>query len=356
MVEAGTQVLGLRFSDAVVGGGTAANYELQSAGPDGLLGTADDQIMPLAVYYDGTTATLTVPALPEGVYRLTVFDTITNAKGVALDGNGVAGSNWVRDFVVTPSSQLFASTPTYPTGGVDPVSIVSGDFTGNGLSDLAVANYTSGTVSVLLADGSGGFSAATTYSSGGSGPRALVAGDFNHDGNLDLAVANYGSNNIGLLLGNGQGGFAAPATFATGGTMPDALAAGDFNHDGKLDLAVANSGSNNVSVLLGNGHGGFATAATYGTGSVNPGATISRWETSMATEIWISPSIARSKRSEFSWATAAADSPPPRRQWDRTALKSSAPWRRRTSMATDSRISQLAETITCHGITSPIWR
>jgi uncharacterized repeat protein (TIGR01451 family) len=272
MVEAGTQVLALRFNEAVVGGGTAANYKLQSAGPDGLLGTADDQIMPLAVHYQAAVATLTVPALPEGVYRLTVFDTITNVKGVPLNGNGTTSSNWVRDFVVTPSSQLFASTPTYPTGGVDPVAIVSGDFNGDGFSDLAVANYTSGTVSVLLADGSGGFLTATTYSSGGSEPRALVAGDFNGDGNLDLAVANYGSNNVGLLLGNGKGGFAAPVTFSTGGIMPDALAAADFNHDGNLDLAVANYGSNNVGVLLGNGHGGFATAATFGTGGVNPGA------------------------------------------------------------------------------------
>ena len=95
-----------------------------------------------------------------------------------------------------------------------------------------------------------------------------VAGDFNRDGNLDLAVANYGSNKIGLLLGNGQGGFAAPATFATGGNDP--LARGcDFNHDGKLDLAVAKPlpSSNNVGMLLGDGHGRFATATTYGTGS-----------------------------------------------------------------------------------------
>ena len=32
-------------------------------------------------------------------------------------------------------------------------------------------------------------------------------GDFNGDGKLDLAVANYGSNTVSVLLGNGNGTF-----------------------------------------------------------------------------------------------------------------------------------------------------
>jgi hypothetical protein len=51
-----------------------------------------------------------------------------------------------------------------------------------------------------------GFSAATNYSTG-SGPSAVAVADFNGDGKNDLAVANYGSNNISVLLGNGNGSF-----------------------------------------------------------------------------------------------------------------------------------------------------
>ena len=55
---AGTTTLAITFRKTVVGGGTAANYQLQNAGPDGLPGTADDVIVPLTVSYSGSTATL----------------------------------------------------------------------------------------------------------------------------------------------------------------------------------------------------------------------------------------------------------------------------------------------------------
>ena len=73
--------LAVGFSQAVLGGGTAANFELQSAGADGLLGTADDTTIPLSASYSGTTTTLSFAALAAGLYRLTVFDTITDTGG-----------------------------------------------------------------------------------------------------------------------------------------------------------------------------------------------------------------------------------------------------------------------------------
>jgi VCBS repeat protein len=46
---------------------------------------------------------------------------------------------------------------------------------------------------------------------------------------LDLAVANFGSNNVSILLGNGTGLFGTPATNFPVGTQPQSLAVGDFN-------------------------------------------------------------------------------------------------------------------------------
>ena len=46
-------------------------------------------------------------------------------------------------------------------------------------------------------------------------PIALVTGDFNGDGRTDLAVANYDDNDVSILLGKGDGTFAAPGQFAT---------------------------------------------------------------------------------------------------------------------------------------------
>jgi uncharacterized delta-60 repeat protein/CSLREA domain-containing protein len=98
-LAAGTTSLQVNFSKPVVGANQASNYQLQSVGPDGLLGTADDVIVPLAVSYSGTTATLTFSARPSGVYWLTVKDNITDAAGNKLDGDGdgTPGGNYMPE-------------------------------------------------------------------------------------------------------------------------------------------------------------------------------------------------------------------------------------------------------------------
>jgi hypothetical protein len=101
-----------------------------------------------------------------------------------------------------------------------------------------------------------------------TGPRRFAVADFNGDGILDLAVANYSPNTVSILLGTGDGTFTAGASPATG-NEPYWLAAGDFNGDGKMDLAVANYEDGTVTILEGKGNGTFATAATSGVGE-NP--------------------------------------------------------------------------------------
>jgi hypothetical protein len=110
----GATSLQVSFSEPVVGAATAANYELRSQGADGILGNGDDTIVPVSPSYAGTTATLNFSALPAGVYRLTVKGTIADAAGNALDGdgNGTAGGDYVRDFVVGAST----TTLTGPNG------------------------------------------------------------------------------------------------------------------------------------------------------------------------------------------------------------------------------------------------
>src|SRR2546425_1268326 len=86
----------------------------------------------------------------------------------------------------------------------------------------------------------------------GRSPDSVAVGDFNGDGKLDLAVANFDSSDVSVLLGNGDGSFKAALTFGAG-RGPSFVAVGDFNGDGKLDLAVANPGSSDSSVLHTNG-------------------------------------------------------------------------------------------------------
>jgi len=148
--------------------------------------------------------------------------------------------------------------------GSDPLCLVTGDFTGNGILDLATANIYSNNVSVLLGDGDGTFQPAVEYAVG-SFPVSLVSGDFNGDGTTDLATPNYLSNDVSVLLGNGDGTFQPAVEYAVG-QSPVAIVAGDFTGNGILDLAVANTNSNDVSILLGNGDGTFQPAVEYAVG------------------------------------------------------------------------------------------
>ena len=60
--------------------------------------------------------------------------------------------------------------------------LVGGDFNGDGIPDLAIANYGGSSVTVLLGVGDGTFTAVSPSPATGSGPFAIVAGDFNNDG------------------------------------------------------------------------------------------------------------------------------------------------------------------------------
>src|SRR5216117_3492486 len=113
------------------------------------------------------------------------------------------------------------------TTGAGPQSVALGDFNGDGKQDLAVANQTDGTVSILLGKPDATFSAQVDVVVGAS-PVHVLTGDFNGDGRLDLAVVNHGSNSISALLANGDGTFQATVEYGTG-AVPVWASAGDFN-------------------------------------------------------------------------------------------------------------------------------
>ena len=65
----------------------------------------------------------------------------------------------------------------------------------------------------------------------------VVAGNLNNDEYIDLAVVNYGSNSVTVLIGNGDGTFTSGVPInSSDGTASGAIA--DFDGDGFNDIAV----------------------------------------------------------------------------------------------------------------------
>jgi hypothetical protein len=169
----------------------------------------------------------------------------------------------------------------YPAGTY-PIAVVSADFNGDEIPDLATANYYSNSVSVLLGNADGTFQSAIDSTTGsypfGSNPLALAVGDLDGDDNLDLVTAN--ANGVSVLLGNGDGSFQTPTSFDVGDYVAS-VAVGDFNDDELMDIGVTSNTwvydyygyyyghyEGQATVLLGNGDGTFdaplTTALGYG--------------------------------------------------------------------------------------------
>jgi Bacterial type II and III secretion system protein/FG-GAP-like repeat len=228
------------------------------------------------------------------------------------------------------------SSASFPTTnyavGASPSAVVAANFhdlSSTTTTDLAVANETDGTISILQGNGDGTFQTpATVQLPAGFRPTALAAYDFNGDGHEDLVVTSTNASgqggNVSILLGNGDGTFQAAISAPTGnlpvsvavanfhnalagsnvdvavsnqkdnsififqinsdgtfstsssspsliqlpaGYTPAGLATGSFTNSGHIDLAVADEGNDTVSVFLGNGDGTFQTRNDYATGN-----------------------------------------------------------------------------------------
>ena len=164
-------------------------------------------------------------------------------------------------FTAAPGSPLETPVTAILGGG-----IATGDFSGDGIPDLVVS--LSDRVVVYLGNGSGGFTFASFF--GMYTPGVPVVGDFNDDGIQDVAVACNGQQSdsgftdaMVILLGDGTGQFSAPISDqiifpkVNDGYVTFSLAVGDFNGDGIQDLVAVDSVHTSLTVMLGNGSGGF---------------------------------------------------------------------------------------------------
>jgi hypothetical protein len=157
--------------------------------------------------------------------------------------------------------RMVASTQSYDSR---PRHVAVGDFNNDNHLDLAVANSGTDNIGILMGYGNATFANQIIYLTGlGSRPYFVAVGDFNNDKQLDIAVANYGTNSIGILIGRANRTFTSQIIFSLGPSRPLSLAVGDFNNDNRSDIAVVNYGTSNVAILLGLGNGSFRMHRIY---------------------------------------------------------------------------------------------
>ena len=155
------------------------------------------------------------------------------------------------------------------TAGTMPLGVAVADFNHDGYPDMVVANKadtslgTTGTMSVFLSNGAGGFAAPTKYPTCG-GPTAALAEDLDLTGLPDIVVTcnTPTSNVIQVFLNLGNGIFNPTPDGMTNivlgtGKGPVAITSEDFNNDGHPDLAVADSLDGTITLFLSNPNNNF---------------------------------------------------------------------------------------------------
>lgn len=192
-----------------------------------------------------------------GIYRVGTTPQATIAADLNGDGkpdlitcNQAASSISVSLNQTTPATggvPIFSPTSISSTVASSPRDLIAADFNGDGFMDIAVVNYVSDTVSVLLGRGDGTLMTRVNYALG-DGPIALVAGDFDRDGDVDLAIANQLSNSVTIMANDGAGVFSNVQTVPAG-TTPSAMTAADVDNDADVDLVVGATADNAAVVL-----------------------------------------------------------------------------------------------------------
>jgi len=253
---------------------SSVEFQLQPGGPDvtltppGITGTwsaigtgqftADTDRKAGLLLQDTSTGNLEVLTGIDpvtGAYTATALSTqpgSTNWKAItAGDFNGDAASDVLLQNSATGAVEIMFLDTKFgePVGQVDAVSAVttpganwnaisSGDFNGDGNSDILWQNSTTGAVDISLMTGATG---SPTAIGSATGFAVVGSGDFNGDGKSDILLRNNTTGDAQIWLMNGTSQIGAPINVAGPGAGWTLMGAEDVNKDGFSDLLWQNT-------------------------------------------------------------------------------------------------------------------
>ncbi len=139
------------------------------------------------------------------------------------------------------------------SGGTDPWAVAVADVNHDDAPDLLVINSQGlpnmGTLVMFLNDGAGNFTQGTVHRRGRKNPRDLCTGDFNGDGNTDVAVASTRTADILILFGNGDGTWNRHERVIPVGSAPRTVACEDVDGDGKTDVVFGRGNRGDIDII-----------------------------------------------------------------------------------------------------------
>jgi hypothetical protein len=224
----------------------------------------------------GTFATpvvLNATASNNGIMRLDIGDLDNDGD---LDIVAPVAGNHIVDVWKNNGQGGFAQRASYATGNT-PHSVAIGDFTGDGLADIAVANrflsgsavFANSTVTLLRNTGAGAFTTHATLTMpsnfgpfGEMRPRAwdLDLVDTDKDGDQDLIVSSDESQRLDLWTNGGGGAFTLQGAIGTSyyiEASASRFVVGDFDGDTWPDVAWGDTDIHGARIYLNNRDGTF---------------------------------------------------------------------------------------------------
>jgi hypothetical protein len=195
---------------------------------------------------------------PETLYPAGLPASGTAIRDLDGDGNldlavvGTGGASVLRGL----GDGTFGATATHLIDGELHTTLSVDDLDGNGVPDLALGSPTTETIEFLFGVGDGDFVHAGSLELGGvvihpvpvSG---LATGDVTGDGFMDLAVAVDQLEQVIVYPGIGDGAFGSPTPYDLLGAASALLT--DIDGDGRLDMVAGNGTARTVSFSFNTG-------------------------------------------------------------------------------------------------------